>query len=376
MEKRTKICFVGRAEYPLLSQKNMGSAGGAEVQQVLLAKELVKKGFDVSFTVADYGQKAIEVIDGIKIYKTYSHDSPVGIQYYPLKLGSILRALNKADADIYYKMTGGDGIVSSFCILKKKKVVYCIASDSQVNDTPFQKEVLEYSSPLDPLFKLLSKFGIKTANCVIAQNKYQQEKLKKNFNRGSILIKPLYILSEEKPDKSSIAPIVLWVSSMQKLKRPELFLKLAKAIPSARFQMIGGSGRSKKFYEQIEEAASKISNLNFIGFVPYHKIDQYFDKKSIFVNTSVFEGFSNTFLQAWGRYAPVVSLNVDPDEIICKYKLGFHSRTVEQMVEDVKLLLDDNMLREEMGMNGRRYVEREHDLGKILTDYEKLFHKL
>jgi hypothetical protein len=46
------------------------------------------------------------------------------------------------------------------------------------------------------------------------------------------------------------------------------------------------------------------------------------------------------------------------------------------MVEDVKLLLDDKMLREEMGMNGRKYVEREHDLGKILTDYEKLFHKL
>jgi glycosyltransferase involved in cell wall biosynthesis len=119
-------------------------------------------------------------------------------------------------------------------------------------------------------------------------------------------------------------PIVLWVSSMQKLKRPELFLELAKAIPSVRFQMIGGSGGSKNFYEQIEETASKMPNLDFVGFVPYHKIDQYFDKAAIFVNTSVFEGFPNTFLQAWGRYAPVVSLNVDPDEIICKYKLGFH----------------------------------------------------
>ena len=30
---------------------------------------------------------------------------------------------------------------------------------------------------------------------------------------------------------------------------------------------------------------------------------------------------------------PVVSLNADPDEIICNLKMGFHSRSVEQMVK-------------------------------------------
>jgi glycosyltransferase involved in cell wall biosynthesis len=67
-----------------------------------------------------------------------------------------------------------------------------------------------------------------------------------------------------------------------------------------------------------------------------------------------------------------VSLNVDPDEIICTYNLGFHSGTFNQMVQDVKRLLEDEKLREELGQNGRRYVEREHNIEAIADKYVKI----
>lgn len=140
--------------------------------------------------------------------------------------------------------------------------------------------------------------------------------------------------------------------------------------------MVGGSGSNRRFYDGIKREAGKIPNLEFTGFVPYPEINNYFNSASILVNTSNVEGFSNTFLQAWAGYTPVVSLNVDPDEIICKHKLGFHSGTFEQMIIDVKTLLKDKGLREEMGMNGRQYVKKEHDLGKIVEKYTEIFGKI
>lgn len=244
--------------------------------------------------------------------------------------------------------------------------MFQLASDMDVDGT-FIKTAKLYE-------RILYNFGIKRADCIIAQSEYQQELLKKNYNQDSIVIKSPYPIEKIERNKS-IPPIVLWAGSIKpKWKQPELFLKLAKAIPDARFQMVGGSSTNKQFYEQIKEEAEKIHNLEFVGFVPsYLDVNKYFNNASIFINTSSVEGFSNTFLQAWGAYTPVVSLNVDPDEIICRYKLGFHSGTFEQMVRDVKTLLKDEKLREKMGMNGRIYVEREHDIKEILEKYTEIF---
>jgi glycosyltransferase involved in cell wall biosynthesis len=375
---KPKICFFSLGAYPYLTQRNTGTAGGAELQQVLLAKELVKNGFEISFVVRDYEQKPLEIVDGIKIFKLPT-SSYSGIKTHPLKkLYFFWKTLKQIDADIYYKRAADyvTGFIVLFCLLKKKKFVYSISCQADVDGTYILKSYLKNLPPFTgSLHKQMFKFGIKRADCIIAQNAEQQKLLKKNFDKDSVLIKSMCPMPNEKPRKD-IPPIVLWVSSMQKLKQPELFLELAKAIPSARFQMIGGSFRDKKFYEQIKAAANGIPNLDFVGFVPYHGIKQYFDRASIFVNTSTVEGFPNTFLQAWAGYTPVVSLNVDPDEVICEYKLGFHSRTFEQMVEDVKLLLKDEKLREVRGVNGRRYVEREHDIKKIVREYEELFQKI
>lgn len=367
---KPKICFVALQAYPVLSKAGYKSAGGAEVQQVLLAKELKNNGFDVSFIVADYGQSDIEMIDDIKAFKIKSS--------FILGILSLIKAMNLVNADIYYQRAAGyiTGIIALYCILKRKKFIYSISHQTDVDGTHIKDSYQRHMpSLIRSFYKGLYKFGIRNADCTIAQNEEQKKLLKETFKKEGIVIKSGHFLPDER-QKKSMPPIVLWVSTIRDWKQPEIFLELAKAIPAAKFQMIGGLSGDKKFYEQIKAAANKIPNLDFIGFVPYHEMNQYFNRISIFVNTSTAEGFPNTFIQAWARYVPVVSLNVDPDEIICNYKLGFYSLTFEQMVEDVKLLLKDEKLREEMGENGRRYVEKEHDIKKILKHYTNLFEKL
>jgi len=366
---KPSICFVSLQAYPLLGNSDCKTVGGAELQQVLLAKELASRGFEISFVVGDYGQKKLEEVNGIIIIKSsqsfISHRNRV-LRSVPDAL-SLQRAMNIANADIYYQRTAHfyTGQVAFFCKIKRKKFIFSIGHDSNCDINLLNK--------LNKAIKFMYVYGIKNADCIVAQSKEQQSLMKENFGKDSVLIKTGHFLPEHRPDKNT-PPTILWVGALSKgKKQPELFLKLAKSIPDAKFQMICAPSIDKRYYQQINELADRIPNLDIVGFVPYPEVNQYFERASIFVNTSSVEGFPNTFIQAWARYTPVVSLNVDPDEIICKYKLGLHSRTFKQMVEDVKLLLEDEELREEMGVNGRKYVEREHDLKKIVEKYIKLF---
>jgi len=316
----------------------------------------------------------VKIRSGIKIIKSARSDL---LDKKPRTLLSILysytiapylfwRSLKQAHADIYLQAMVGpsSALAIIFCLLRKKKFIYSVSSDTEMESGTL-------------LMRLLCKFAIKRADDIIAQNKYQQRLLKTNFNRESVLINSLCELPKGKPDKTT-PPIVLWVATIKEIKQPELFLKLAKEIPGAKFQMVGGNPPEKdtKYFEQIREQTNHLPNLEFVGFVPYHQIDRYFAQASIFVNTSSFEGFPNTFLQAWARYTPVVSLNCDPDGVICHHKLGFYSRSFKQMAKDVKLLLKDEELRAEVGMNGRRYVEEEHDSREVVKQYADLFKQL
>lgn len=369
---KPKICFCAFNAYPLLSCTNFDFIGGAELQQVLLGKELVKNGYDVSFVVLDYGQKPFEIINEIKIYKTVPEGYTLsGVKSVYSAVKCVWNTLKQADADIYFQMCGGyyTGFVALFCLLKRKRLVYHLASDMDVDGT-FIKNAKLYE-------RTLYNFGIKRADCIIAQSEYQQELLKKNYNQDSIIIKNPYPIEEEVEISKSTPPVVLWVGTIKpKWKQPDLFLKLANAIPDARFQIVGGSSTNKQFYNKIKEEAEKIPNLEFVGFIPYPNVNKYFNNASILVNTSTSEGFSNTFLQAWAAYTLVVSLNADPDGVLRRYKLGFHSKTFEQMVKDVKTLLKDEKLREEMGNNGRKYIEREHDIKKVVEKYIGIFEEV
>ena len=363
--KKIRLCIISLGAYPLLAGKDIDFVGGAELQSSLLARELAKRDFEVSLIVLDHGQPSPQTIDGIRVLKAYPAATPMGIGFSTVL--ALWKALAQADADVYYGFRGAAGIMALYCLLKRRKLVIGIPSDMEV--------AAERAGRLS-LNNWLWRFDLRTAARVVAQTTYQQEMLRTHFRRESTLINAYHPVGDAYDDKVQ-PPVVLWVSTIRpQWKQPELFLRLAEAIPEATFRMIGGPSKDEAFYERIREQASRIANLDFVGFVPHSEVGRHFEEASVFVNTSEIEGFPNTFLEAWARYTPVVSLNVDPDEIICDHDLGFHSRTFEQMVEDVRSLLQDGDLRKEIGKRGRRFVESEYDLNVIADQFAELFTSL
>ncbi len=66
------VCFVGPANLPVLVREYAHHGiGGMQVQQTLLARALVKRGWDVSMVVTDYGQPDGATWDGITTYRTH-----------------------------------------------------------------------------------------------------------------------------------------------------------------------------------------------------------------------------------------------------------------------------------------------------------------
>ena len=93
--------------------------------------------------------------------------------------------------------------------------------------------------------------------------------------------------------------------------------------------------------------------------------------RSSLINTSAFEGFPNTFLQA-GKYGvPIVSLNVDPDGFIERNACGTVAHgAFDQLVEGVRRLKQDPDWFEHCSQNIRAYVYEHHDLEKKIRELD------
>ena len=359
-----KICFLSLNSYPILAEKNLGSAGGAELQQVLLARELASYGYDVSFVTYDHGQKDVSYVGKIEVIKVYRREKAYEMSSFS-KLRYVWKALNRADADLYIYSAGSHGILPFFCLIKKKKFIYRVPLDT-----------IALGKTRKPIARLTERLDIRKADVVVVQSEFQRRKLVENFGVEGVVIRNALPIPQATCEKR-VSPTVLWVASISEVKRPQLFIQLARAIPNAHFEMVGGKSREyPQLYKKIWDSTRNLPNLIFHGFIPLHKIDKYFKRASIFVNTSSVEGFPNTFLQAWAHYTPVVSLNIDPDGIIQRNKLGFCSKTFKQLVSDVTILLENRKLRKKMANNARKYVEKEHDIGKIARQYLSIFEPL
>lgn len=373
--KRLKICFVALTAYPFLSEKEPKYVVGPTVFQILLAQELIKHNIEVSFITYDNGGSSTEERGGIEILKTYEEGSRL---HKIQKAFRIWKAMKKCGAHVYLNRGSLPGAVSLLCRLIKKKFILLISSDALVNRELITKKNKEFTRSLFSRATFGYWLDIKLADSIVVQNEYQKEMLKKNFGKEGILIKKPMPLTERGVLEKAEPSIVLWVGAMAEVKQPELFLKLAEAIPEAQFQMIGGhTAENQGLYDRMKERSQSVPNFEFLGAIPFHAINDYFSRAAILVNTSLFEAYPPyAFIQAWMNYTPVVSLNDNSDEILCRENIGLHSKTFDQLAKDVKELLGNDMLREEMGVKGKEYVEREHEITRIVHEYIELFNSM
>lgn len=96
----------------------------------------------------------------------------------------------------------------------------------------------------------------------------------------------------------------------------------------------------------------------------------------IFLSTSIFEGLSNSIMEAMSAGLPVVATDVGDNRYLVKNDInGFlvPAGDAQQITNKLKCLTESEILRKEFGKNSRRIIESDFSNGKLISDYLKLF---
>jgi glycosyltransferase involved in cell wall biosynthesis len=333
--------------------------GGAEVQQAILARLLARRGHRVSMITQDFGQSDRSVVDGVLVRKVFgkNHGVPV-LRYLHPRLTTMWRALREVNADIYYVRSASMwvGVVAVFCRIHGRRLVYAGASD--MDFVPQQGGQIRYARD-----RWLYRRGLAAADAIVAQNALQSITCLANYGREAVEIPSCY----EPPKRAHAAEdLVLWVGTLHANKRPEMFLDLAARLPHRRCVMVGGPGADAALYERARERAAGLPNVEFKGFLPLAEAEAWFDRARVLVNTSLYEGTPNTFLQAWSRGVPTVA-TVDVGAPVHRV-----ASTVDELVRET----ENAMKTPALGRACRDYFRRTHSSANVLSRYETLFGRL
>ena len=367
-----RICFVGLANLPVLTPEfEQHGVGGAELQQTLLAKALARRGFQVSMVVGDYGQQDGAVWSGVQTYKASKPREGVPVlRFVHPRWTKLVAALRRAAADVYYVSPAGVqvGQVALWARRNGRRMVLRIASDADCDPSG-----LLISFWRD---RKLYEYGLRRADAILAQSVNQQELLRRNYGLDSSVVSSLVDIPDSTLPLNERDISVLWVSNIQQLKRPEVFLELAQRLPTFPVSMVGGAHpKARHLFERVRIGASHVSNVTFHGPLPYRATQRLFDRARVFVNTSEIEGFPNTFLQAWARGIPVVSF-FDPDGVVQREGLGHAVASVEEMAAAVRRLAVDPQVWGEASARCREYMTRHYGEDQTVTPYLETFGRL
>ena len=351
-----KILFTN-ANIIKYAQRNKPVVGGSERQQWLIAQALAKRNHEsIIYTFSDNGnQKDAFEINGV-LFRFTDIKSPIFRWIRML-------ALEKPDWWYWRGATYYLPVIVLISHLFNVRVVFASSLDWDC----IPKNALYRKAFLWPLYG----FGLYLVDKIIVQHENQYETLPSRLKKKAKVIKSIQgklpAAAEER--KTHTQPKVTWIGALRETKRPHLLPTIAQDFPEVNFFVYGrtaGHRTRPEYTEIILHLLKTCKNIKIAGLVPPEQIPAILMDSDVLISTALVEGFPNVFLQAWACKTPVLSLEVDPRNVINTYNLGFVALNTKQMKSFLKLLLEDKQLRLFMGNNGVRYIEQYHNENEII----------
>jgi glycosyltransferase involved in cell wall biosynthesis len=351
--------------------------GGAEYQVKILSEHLRATG-RVRLTwvcrriAEDYRPEGYE----IRQVAPHTGLRKRGLFLDHFRLGRLLQELAP---DAIYQRVGCayTGIAARYARRSGCRMVWHVASDGDVtpaNGWPLRDTLL----PFRRLEKAALEYGIRHAPRIVVQTRHQASLLKTHYDRdAAALVRNFHPSAREAIDKSG-PWTVLWIGNLKPVKNPLAFVDLAKAFADrsdVRFLMIGDPSGDPECAREIVRRAAEIPGFRFIGKQSQDQVNELLAKSHLLVNTSHYEGFSNTFIQAWMREVHVVSLNADPDGLLETEGLGSCAHgDMAALRSSAGLLMSDPTLWRQCGRRARDYAEANHTERNVQTLLDLLEH--
>ncbi|HEY6456408.1 MAG TPA: glycosyltransferase family 4 protein [Steroidobacteraceae bacterium] len=328
-----RVCVVAE-NHPLALM------GGAEYQTGLLTEELcARPGVQVTYLARRVpGPKDAALLP----YAVQCIGSDAGIRRRAAFFDALnlQRALTQLRPDVIYQQAKQSytAVCARYAMRSGVPFFFHVASDADLGHRWISLH-LSFNTPFDIAESLSGDWGIRHASHIIVQTDRQAQTLQSKTGRvAAAVVRNFQPLPSSLPTKPAGPLQILWVANLKDVKRPELFVDLAESFSDRddlHFVMVGRPTALRRF-AALMQRIPKIANLTYLGEQPIDRVNELMATAAFHVNTSSFEGFPNTFIQAWARGAVVMSIAVDPDGMAARgigycagSPYGLHSRLDE-----------------------------------------------
>jgi glycosyltransferase involved in cell wall biosynthesis len=372
-----RICLISPLGYGLYRPESGYPFGGAEVQFFLLARELsADPAFDV-FVLTTVGERSgVERFGSVTVVRRRGKgrlSRPAGamrvqrlamLRRYVSAFRDMRRVMKVIDADVYAHAGAGVevGAYALICRLLRRRFVYIVASSADLAHP--------YGQVRGPL-RWLYPLGVRLADAVVCRTREQQTLLQARYRRDGVLIRTGHPLV---PPVEDTKTTVLWVGRVDPLKQPEMFLALAERLEKERCVMVAMRNEAHDgLLKTVREWAAELPNLTLHEDVPWTEIGRFFREAKLLVNTSTYEGFPNTFVQAAMHRTPILSWTVNPDGVLTRHRIGICTGgSFDRLVEAARRLCDSRDELAKHGARALRYATEHHDLNRSVEEFKTL----
>ena len=342
---------------------------GAEYQTLLLTEELARRP-DVRVTyVARRIPQGADALDLPYQLRQIGSDEGIRARAVFFDASDLRRTLEELKPDVIYQqcLQSYTAVCAGYARRAGIPFFFHIAHEFDLN---FRWVTLRLSSntPFDLVECLSGRWGLRHASHIIAQTDRQARLLQEAFGRtAAAVIRNFQPLPDVLPTKSPGPLRIFWVANLKNWKRPELFVQLAESFAGrtdVQFLMAGRPAQERHLLPLMQKIPT-VANLRYFGELPIDTVNELMSDAHLHVNTSSFEGFPNTFLQAWGRGAVVATLDVDPDEHSMEsLGIGYCAGTVEHLHEFIDGLTRAPQRRQSMSERAFAFVHEHHSMAQ------------
>jgi glycosyltransferase involved in cell wall biosynthesis len=338
--------------------ENEKPCGGAAVQSYGWIKGLIEEGQEVVImTDTSNKEKLKEECKNIRLVPFY--DSNKGIRwlrwvYY--RLPYTFKQIKAIKPDYLYVSIPAwpSFLLGIVCRILNIKFIQRISNDNVIKNQFMKSNSVAH--------KFLLFQGFRLSHHILCQNNYQLHGIKKQFpDKSAIKISnPLYLKNHELGEDRLPEGYIAWLGVYRIQKNLKRLYEIAILLKNEQFVVAGkeGSNYDPETREYIEKL-KQLPNVKFSGYLNRIQVPPFLAKAKFLLNTSHYEGFSNTFLESLSVGTPIITAShVNPDSIISNNNLGIIYNDVPHLCKQYAALTPE--LYQQMSDKAREYVTRNH----------------
>ena len=174
--------------------------------------------------------------------------------------------------------------------------------------------------------------------------------------------------------RKSETPRVIFLGRLDPIKRPWLFVELARTFPKVEFLMLGQSHFHERGNWSIRELPA---NVKLLGHVDGEQKRQILSSAWVLANTSIHESLPTSFLESLACETPLLSCT-NLEGIVSQFGIftgswpGDGMSGLSAFANGLAQLIENKERRTRFGQEGRRWVERTHNATTFLRAFDKL----